>query len=68
MNPIENIKQYFPILNRKINGKSLTYLDSAATTLKPKPVVEAISKHYLLETSNIHRGVHTLSQQATDCL
>ena len=66
MNPIENIRQYFPILNRKINGKPLTYLDSAATTLKPKPVVEAISKHYLLETSNIHRGVHTLSEQATD--
>ena len=65
MNPIENIRQYFPILNRKINEKPLTYLDSAATTLKPKPVVQAICKHYLLETSNIHRGVHTLSQQAT---
>ena len=61
----EKIKKDFPILNRKIHGKPLVYLDNAATTQKPLAVIEAIHHYYLNENSNIHRGVHTLSEQAT---
>ena len=61
----EQIRKDFPILNKKINGKSLVYLDNAATTQKPKRVVDKISDFYLNSYSNIHRGVHTLSQEAT---
>lgn len=60
------IMDEFPILERKINGHRLVYLDSAATTLKPKTVVDALSKWYLTEASNVHRGAHTLSSVATD--
>ena len=62
---IEKIRKDFPILSRKIRGKPLTYLDNAATTLKPKMVVDAITKYYFEECSNVHRGVHYLSEQAT---
>ena len=55
----------FPILEREIHGKRLAYLDNAATTLKPKSVVDRLAQHYLMETSNIHRGVHHLSEMAT---
>ena len=55
----------FPILGREIHGKRLAYLDNAATTLKPKAVVDRLAEHYLMETSNIHRGVHHLSEMAT---
>ncbi|MCM8536989.1 MAG: cysteine desulfurase [Lentisphaeraceae bacterium] len=55
----------FPILDRTIHDKPLVYLDNAATTLKPKSVADRIAQHYLLEASNIHRGVHTLSEEAT---
>ncbi|MCM8533222.1 MAG: cysteine desulfurase [Lentisphaeraceae bacterium] len=55
----------FPILERSIHDKPLVYLDNAATTLKPKSVADRIAQHYLLEASNIHRGVHKLSEDAT---
>jgi cysteine desulfurase/selenocysteine lyase len=56
----------FPILNRTINGHPLVYLDSAATTQRPQPVVDAVTTAYLHTNANIHRGVHTLSIEATD--
>ncbi len=59
------IKDQFPILNTKINSKRLVYLDSAATSLKPRQVIDRIYKHYLEESSNVHRGVHHLSANAT---
>ncbi|MBI2118583.1 MAG: cysteine desulfurase [Elusimicrobia bacterium] len=61
----EKIRKDFPILNRKIRGKPLVYLDNAATTQKPLAVIEAIHHYYSSENSNIHRGVHYLSEQAT---
>ncbi|HOK14050.1 MAG TPA: cysteine desulfurase [Candidatus Kapabacteria bacterium] len=60
------IRQDFPVLNRLVYGKPLVYLDNAATTQKPKCVISAISDYYLNYNSNIHRGVHRLSQEATD--
>lgn len=59
-------RQDFPILDRKVYGKPLVYLDNAATTQKPRCVVDAISEEYYNVNSNVHRGVHFLSQQATD--
>lgn len=59
------IQDQFPILEQKINGYPLTYLDSAATSLKPKSVVDRLAQHYLMEASNVHRGSHKLSDQAT---
>ena len=56
----------FPILSRKVNGKRLVYLDSAATSQKPKHVIEAISNYYENYNSNVHRAVHKLSEEATD--
>ena len=61
-----NIKSDFPILNQKINGHDLVYLDNAATTQKPKVVIDTINDYYRKTNSNIHRGVHTLSQRATE--
>ena len=63
---VARIRQDFPILGRKVHGKPLVYLDSAATSHKPKPVIDAITGFYLSENSNIHRGVHELSQRATE--
>lgn len=63
---IAKIRQDFEILNQKVYGKNLIYLDNAATTQKPKLVVDYISKFYNTINSNIHRGVHLLSQKATD--
>ena len=59
------IQNQFPILKQKINGYPLVYLDSAATSLKPKSVIDRIAQYYLMEASNVHRGSHTLSDQAT---
>ncbi len=59
------IQDQFPILKQKINGYPLVYLDSAATSLKPKFVIDRITQHYLMQASNVHRGSHTLSDQAT---
>jgi len=59
------IKQDFPILERKINGKSLVYLDSGASSQKPKQVLEAEREYYELHNANVHRGAHTLGDEAT---
>lgn len=61
----EKIRSGFPILQQQVYGKSLVYFDNAATTQKPKEVIEAIVKYYETENANVHRGVHYLSQQAT---
>lgn len=63
---IKTIRKDFPNLSAKIHGKPLVYLDNAATTLKPQSVIDAVANHYSNRTSNVHRGVHTLSQQATE--
>ena len=63
---IEKIRKDFPILHQEINGKPLVYLDNAATTQKPKSVIDSIEKYYRGYNSNIHRGVHTLSENATE--
>ena len=60
------IKSDFPTLNQKINGNDLVYLDNAATTQKPNSVINSVSEYYKKTNSNIHRGVHTLSQEATE--
>ncbi len=63
---IQKIRLDFPILNQKVNNKPLIYLDNAATSQKPKVVIDAIETYYKTINSNVHRGVHTLSQLATD--
>jgi cysteine desulfurase/selenocysteine lyase len=63
---INKIRADFPILSRKVNGKPLVYFDNGATSQKPQVVIDAISKYYEEINANIHRGVHTLSQLATD--
>ncbi|AEW87450.1 cysteine desulfurase [Flavobacterium columnare] len=63
---IQKVREDFPILNQKVNGKPLIYFDNGATAQKPEVVIEAISKYYNEINANIHRGVHTLSQLATD--
>jgi cysteine desulfurase/selenocysteine lyase len=60
------IRQDFPILGRQVYGKPLIYFDNAATTQKPHQVIDAISKYYYEDNANVHRGVHYLSQQATN--
>ena len=63
---IETIRRDFPILKRKVNGYPLVYLDNAATSQTPKQVIDVIVDYYSRYNANIHRGVHTLSQEATD--
>ena len=63
---INQIRNDFPILGREVYGRPLVYLDNAATTQKPRTVVEAITEEYYNVNANVHRGVHYLSQQATD--
>ena len=65
---VEKIRRDFPILGREVYGKPLVYLDNAATTQKPKCVIDAISEAYCNENANVHRGIHFLSQQATDMM
>lgn len=62
---IEAIRRDFPILNLKVHGRQLVYLDNAATTQKPQVVLDAIQRYYTEQNSNVHRGVHYLSQLAT---
>jgi cysteine desulfurase/selenocysteine lyase len=62
----KDIRSYFPILNQEVNGHPLVYLDSAATSQKPVQVIEALTKYYELDNSNVHRGVHTLGNRATE--
>ncbi|MGL5957021.1 MAG: aminotransferase class V-fold PLP-dependent enzyme, partial [Phocaeicola sp.] len=66
MYDIQKIRQEFPILGREVYGKPLIYLDNGATTQKPRCVVEAIAEEYYSVNANVHRGVHFLSQQATE--
>ena len=63
---IEKVRADFPILKEKVNGKPLVYLDNAATSQKPQIVIDSIVNYYTTINSNIHRGVHTLSQKATN--
>jgi len=63
---LEKIRKDFPILNRQVNGKKLVYLDNAATSQKPNVVIESLNDFYTNYNSNVHRGVHKLSVEATD--
>ncbi len=63
---IETIRKDFPILKREVNGSPLVYLDNAATSQTPKQVIDVIVDYYTRYNANIHRGIHTLSQEATD--
>ncbi|MBI2579070.1 MAG: cysteine desulfurase [Candidatus Aenigmarchaeota archaeon] len=63
---MKKIRKDFPILGRKISGKKLVYLDNAATTQKPKAVIDALDEYYEQRNSNVHRGVHTLAEEATE--
>jgi cysteine desulfurase / selenocysteine lyase len=62
---LQKVRANFPILSQRVNGKPLVYLDNAATTQKPRVVIDAIARYYEADNANIHRGVHYLSQQAT---
>ena len=63
---VQKIRQDFPILHRQVNGQELVYFDNAATTQTPQPVIGAIVDYYSTTNANIHRGVHALSQEATE--
>ncbi|HBK83070.1 MAG TPA: cysteine desulfurase, partial [Flavobacterium sp.] len=63
---INKIRAQFPILQQKVNGKPLIYFDNGATTQKPQVVIDALVDYYSNYNANIHRGVHTLSQMATN--
>ena len=63
---IQSIRKDFPVLNREVNGKPLVYFDNAATSQTPKQVIQSIVDYYENYNANIHRGVHTLSQEATE--
>jgi len=63
---IQAVRSLFPILDQEVNGHPLVYLDSAATSQKPQPVIDAITRYYKTYNSNVHRGVHTLGTKATE--
>jgi cysteine desulfurase/selenocysteine lyase len=63
---VHKVRQDFPILHQRVHGKPLVYLDNAATTQKPLAVIEALENYYRQDNSNIHRGVHALSERATE--
>lgn len=63
---VEEVRKDFPILHRQVNGKPLIYFDNGATSQKPQQVIDVINRYYQHENSNIHRGIHTLSQEATN--
>jgi hypothetical protein len=62
---IEAVRGQFPILGRSVKGRALVYLDNAATTQKPQSVIDAITGYYAGYNANIHRGIHTLAEEAT---
>lgn len=62
----DSIRDHFPALDQRVNGKPLVYLDNAATTQKPRVVIEALSRFYERDNANVHRGLHALSMRATD--
>jgi cysteine desulfurase/selenocysteine lyase len=63
---IETVRADFPILHQEVNGRTLAYLDNAASAQRPRQVIDAVSHYYSSDHANVHRGVHTLSQRATD--
>ena len=63
---VARIREDFPLLKQMVNGKPLVYLDNAATSQKPQSVIDTLVRYYTTENANVHRGVHTLSQLATD--
>lgn len=63
---VQRLRQEFPILAQEVNGSPLVYLDNAATTQKPRAVIEAVSRYYAEDNANVHRGIHELSRRATD--
>src|SRR5262252_4704300 len=63
---VTRIRADFPILRQRVHGRPLVYLDNAATTQKPQAVIDRLARYYEEENANIHRGVHTLSVEATD--
>src|SRR5690625_5281739 len=63
---VDSVRAQFPILQKQIDGRPLVYLDNAASSQKPQRVIQRLVDYYAGENSNVHRGVHTLSQQATD--
>ena len=63
---IKQVRADFPILNQQVNGEKLVYFDNAATSQTPLPVLDAIRQYYLKENANVHRGVHTLAERATE--
>ena len=63
---VQTLRADFPILSRTVNGKPLVYLDNAATTQKPRSVIQSLVDYYENYNANVHRGVHTLSMEATD--
>ena len=62
---VYSIRQHFPVLNREVKGKPLVYFDNAATTQKPQSVIDALTNYYSEYNANIHRGIHTLAEEAT---
>ncbi|TMA43725.1 MAG: aminotransferase class V-fold PLP-dependent enzyme, partial [Deltaproteobacteria bacterium] len=62
---VERVRKDFPVLDQEVRGKPLVYLDSAATSQKPRAVIDAIARYYLEDNANVHRGVHLLSERAT---
>ena len=63
---VERVRADFPILSREVHGRPLVYLDNAATTQKPRPVIDRIARYYAEENANVHRGVHFLSAEGTE--
>src|SRR5438309_9144762 len=62
---VQAIRKHFPVLGREVKGKPLVYLDNAATTQKPQAVIDALVDYYSGYNANIHRGIHTLAEEAT---
>ena len=63
---VHRVRADFPVLQQQVNGKPLVYLDNGATSQKPQAVIDELVRYYTTENSNVHRGVHTLSQNATE--
>src|ERR671919_2993287 len=63
--PVDEIRSEFPILDREVHGRSIAYLDNGATSQKPLAVIEALDRFWREQNANVHRGVYTLSEQAT---